>query len=257
MGGVFISYRRDDSDVAAGRLADDLSEIFGHDSIFRDVDKLEPGVDYENALDHALNSCVALIAVIGPRWSSITTEAGLRRLEDSSDWVRAEISRALARSVRVIPVLISGTIMPRELEVPVELKPLLKRQACELSDRHWKQDLELLKQALEKIPGIAKRAPISGSFPTKTGKVKLVGSKQWFLIYPQMVVFIDNKEVTRMKVTDQVTVEVKPGAHTIFVKSLLSSSNTASFDLKPKQTQTISVSVSRITGGLKIARLDE
>jgi hypothetical protein len=61
MAGVFISYRRNDSDVAAGRLADDLSEIFGRDSIFRDVDRLEAGEDYANALDHALNSCVALL----------------------------------------------------------------------------------------------------------------------------------------------------------------------------------------------------
>jgi hypothetical protein len=121
--GVFVSYRRDDSDVAAGRLADDLSEIFGPDSIFRDVDNLEPGEDYEDALDRALDSCVALIAMIGPRWSSITTNVGLRRLEDPKDWVHAEISRALARGVRVIPVLISGTIMPREAEVPVDLKP--------------------------------------------------------------------------------------------------------------------------------------
>jgi hypothetical protein len=79
MAGVFISYRRDDSDVAAGRLADDLSEIVGPDSIFRDVDKLEPGEDYEDALDRALDSRVALIAIISPRWSSITTEVGLRR----------------------------------------------------------------------------------------------------------------------------------------------------------------------------------
>ena len=31
MAGIFISYRRDDSDVAAGRLAHDLAAIFGSD----------------------------------------------------------------------------------------------------------------------------------------------------------------------------------------------------------------------------------
>jgi len=257
MAGVFISYRRDDSDVAAGRLADDLSEILGADSIFRDIDKLEPGEDYEEALDRALDSCVALIAMIGPRWSSIATDVGLRRLEDPKDWVRAEISRALARGVRVIPVLISGTIMPREAEVPVDLKPLLKRQAFEVSDRHWKQDLDLLAQALQKIPGIAGRAPILVSLPTSTGKVKLVGSNQWFLISPQIVIFIDDKEVTRLKLSDQVTVEVESGPHTIFGKMALNSSNTETFDLKPEQTQTFSVSVARATGRLKIEPLVE
>jgi hypothetical protein len=162
MAGVFISYRRNDSDVAAGRLADDLMEIFGRDAIFRDVDTLEAGEDYTTALDGALDSCVALIVIIGPRWSNITDDLGHRRLENPTDWVRLEVKRALERGIRVIPVLISAA-MPREADVPADLKLLLQRQALELSDRHWKQDVELLAQALERVPGIAKRAPPSES----------------------------------------------------------------------------------------------
>jgi hypothetical protein len=90
MAGIFISYRRNDSDVAAGRLADDLSEVFGREAIFRDVDTLEAGEDYTKALDHALDSCVALIAMIGPSWSNITDDLGHRRLEDPKDWVRID-----------------------------------------------------------------------------------------------------------------------------------------------------------------------
>jgi TIR domain len=153
MAGVFISYRRSDSDVAAGRLADDLTAIFGRDTIFRDVDTLELGEDYTMALDHALDSCAALIAMIGPRWANITDDAGRRRLDDPKDWVRLEITRALERGIRVIPVLISATI-PRETEVPTDMKSLLQRQALELSDRHWRQDIELLAEALKKVPGI-------------------------------------------------------------------------------------------------------
>ena len=155
MAGVFISYRRSDSDVAAGRLADDLSAIFGRAAIFRDVDTLEPGENYTTALDHALDSCAALIALIGPRWSSVTDDAGRRRLEDPADWVRAEVRRALERDIRVIPLLLSAT-MPLEKDVPADLKPLLQRQALEISDRHWSQDVELLAQALERIPGITR-----------------------------------------------------------------------------------------------------
>lgn len=162
MAGVFISYRRSDSDVAAGRLADDLSEIFGRDSVFRDVDTLEAGEDYTKALDHALDSCVALIVMIGPRWSNATDDLGHRRLEDPRDWVRMEISRALDRGVRVIPVLVSAA-MPRETDVPADLIPLLQRQALELTDRHWRLDVDLLAQALEKVPGFAKRV----SAPTR------------------------------------------------------------------------------------------
>src|SRR5260370_36307790 len=46
--------------------------------------------------------------------------------------------------------------MPQETDVPGDLKSLLQRQALDLSDRHWRQDVELLAQALEKGPGIAK-----------------------------------------------------------------------------------------------------
>ena len=159
MAGVFISYRRSDSDVAAGRLADDLEEIFGREAIFRDVDTLQPGENYMTALDHALGSCAALIAMIGPRWSSITDEAGRRRLEDPTDWVRAEVRRALERDVRVIPLLI-GSTMPRDADIPADLKALLQRQALDISDRHWSQDVELLARVLERIPGI-KRLPSS------------------------------------------------------------------------------------------------
>lgn len=168
MGGIFISYRRNDSDVAAGRLADDLSAIFGAANIFRDIDSLHPGQDYEEALDSALESCAVLIAVIGPRWSTITNKEGQRRLEDPTDWVCTEISRALARGIYVIPVLISGTNMPQDQEVPDSLKPLLKRQGIELDDRHWKQELVVLAQALEKLPGMTSRAPL----PATTGQVK-------------------------------------------------------------------------------------
>jgi hypothetical protein len=198
MRGIFISYRRHDSDIAAGRLADDLSEIFGPDSVFRDVDSLEPGANYESALDHALNSCAVLLALIGPRWSLRTDNASVRRLDDPQDWVRAEISRALARRIRVVPVLFSGTSMPQDADLPDEMKPLLKRQAFEISDRHWKRDLEDLAESLSKIPGIAKKGPASASRSVESGKLRLIGSKQFFIHFPQMLVFIGNQEVTRM-----------------------------------------------------------
>ncbi len=158
MAGVFISYRRSDSDVAAGRLADDLMEIFGRNVIFRDVDTLEPGENYVTALDHALDSCAAVIAMIGPHWSDVADATGHRRLEDPNDWVRAEVRRSLERGIRVIPVLISAS-MPPAADIPTDLQPLLQRQALEISDRHWRQDIELLAQALEKVPGITRLAP--------------------------------------------------------------------------------------------------
>ena len=253
MAGVFISYRRDDSDIAAGRLADDLSEIVGPDSIFRDIDTLEPGEDYEKALDHALDSCVVLIALIGSRWSSITNGSGSLRLADPKDWVRTEIRRALARGIRVIPVLLSGTLMPQAAVLPDDLRPLLRHQAFELGDRQWKQDVDILARALEKIPGIAGRFKAPGGSPVATCKVNLVGSKQVFpLLKLQMSIFLDDKEVGRMKLTDELTVEVEPGQHNIYARIPHSSSNTVSFELAVGETRIFTISQNRLSGRLTI-----
>jgi hypothetical protein len=64
-GGVFLSYRRDDSRHAAGRLADDLADRFGAQRIFRDIEAIAPGVDFSKALAQALSSCTCMVALIG------------------------------------------------------------------------------------------------------------------------------------------------------------------------------------------------
>ena len=43
MGGIFISYRREDSGLYAGRLRDTLSHHFGAEQVFRDIDSINPG----------------------------------------------------------------------------------------------------------------------------------------------------------------------------------------------------------------------
>lgn len=52
--GIFISYRRQDSQSAAGRLADSLERRFGKAQIFRDVETIQPGVDFVEAIECAL-----------------------------------------------------------------------------------------------------------------------------------------------------------------------------------------------------------
>jgi hypothetical protein len=56
--------------------------------------------------------CQVLLAVIGPTWLTVTDERGRRRLDDPDDIVRLEIEAALAREVRVIPILVEGAVMP-------------------------------------------------------------------------------------------------------------------------------------------------
>ena len=111
-GGIFISYRRDDSRHAAGRLVDRLAQIFPRDQLFMDIDAIEPGLDFEEVINEKLEACDVMLAVIGPNWATSRDESGALRLEDPDDFVRLEIAAALKRDIRVIPVLVDGAKIP-------------------------------------------------------------------------------------------------------------------------------------------------
>jgi len=100
--GIFISYRRDDSRHVAGRLADDLAQAFGPESIFRDIEGISLGLDFTQSLDAAMAACSVMLVLIGPNWLTIQNAQGQRRLDQPEDWIRQEIATALRRNVRVV-----------------------------------------------------------------------------------------------------------------------------------------------------------
>ncbi len=46
MRAIFISYRREDAEGEAGRLFDDLVDVYGENSVFMDVAAIEAGQDF-------------------------------------------------------------------------------------------------------------------------------------------------------------------------------------------------------------------
>lgn len=149
--GIFISYRRADASGHAGRLFDRLAAHFGKDAVFMDVEGIEAGVDFVDVIGEAVGSCAVLLAVMGRNWLSSADEQGRRRLEDPQDFIRLEIGNALARKVRVVPVLVEGAQMPAAEQLPEELRPLTRRQALELRDNRWDSDVESLIAVIERI----------------------------------------------------------------------------------------------------------
>ena len=107
-GRIFISYRRSDSAYAARALNSQLSAAFGDDKIFMDVEDIELGVDFGEKIQNVVASCDILLVVMGPDWLTVTDQQGGRRIDNPDDWVRLEVSAALERDVRVIPVLVKG-----------------------------------------------------------------------------------------------------------------------------------------------------
>jgi hypothetical protein len=150
MNGIFISYRRNDAPGYAGRLYDRLAAKFGADRVFMDVEGIEPGVDFVDAVERALASCEILIVLIGKDWLAVDS-AGRRRLDDPADFVHLETITALSRGIRVVPVLVEGAEMPRADSLPADLLPLTRRQAVELSHNHWEANSAELVRHLQKI----------------------------------------------------------------------------------------------------------
>ena len=157
-GRVFISYRREESSGMAGRLYDRLADRFGDDQVFMDVDTIALGVDFGQVITQAVSTCEVLLAVIGPRWLTITDEDGQRRLDDADDIVGLEIAAALERDIRVIPILIEGAAMPRRRELPDRLAKLARRNALILRHESFRFDADRLLDAIEPILR-AKAAP--------------------------------------------------------------------------------------------------
>ena len=134
---IFISYRRSDSERAAQRLVRALSQYLPHISIRTDLD-LEPGQDLDGIIDGLLNSCGALLIVIGPHW-----------LEGLEYVVRRFIGRALKDgTMQVIPILVEGAASPEADQLPDELKPLARRNPLVLHDEDWDEGLDRLARAL-------------------------------------------------------------------------------------------------------------
>jgi hypothetical protein len=151
-GRIFLSYRRDDAAADAFLIFDQLNVRFPG-RVFRDVSTVEPGVDFVDAIEQAIRSSKVLVALIGRQWLSMADAAGRRRLEDPRDFVRLEIAGALQQNIAVIPVLLRGARMPAPDQLPPDLAPLGRRQALDLTESHFEQDVEKLVRLLERQLG--------------------------------------------------------------------------------------------------------
>jgi hypothetical protein len=146
---IFLSYRREDSAGHTGRLHDRLVQKWGAERIFWDIDNIDPGVDFVEAIDQTLDKCPVVVVVIGPHWLSADA-SGRRRIDQELDFHRLEVERALSRKVRVIPALVGGAQMPSAESLPQSIRTLSRRNAFEITDKRFAYDASKLADAIEK-----------------------------------------------------------------------------------------------------------
>jgi hypothetical protein len=189
MARIFISYRRSDTPVHASRLFEWLSDRYGPEQVFRDVDVLRPGLDFSEAIDRAVGESDVLLAVIGREW--LVDDQGHRRLDDAQDYVRREIETALGRRTSVVPVLVEGARMPAEEELPPSLARLSRLQAAELSDdARWKFDKEVLLERLDDMLEFKPREPAPLTPPRLADPSKPFVKWGWIMTAASIIPFL-------------------------------------------------------------------
>ncbi|MFI5271991.1 MAG: TIR domain-containing protein [Ktedonobacterales bacterium] len=133
---LFISYRRADSASVAGRIYDRLTAYFGREALFKDVDNIPIGANFEQVIAGVIEQCSVALVLVGPTWATIATEHG-PRLDNPQDVVRLEVEAALRRGVPVIPVLVEGASMPDPATLSPSLRPLFARGTMQARNDPW------------------------------------------------------------------------------------------------------------------------
>lgn len=124
-----------------------------------DIDSIPGGVDFAQHIQDKLSKRPVVIVLIGKTWLEVTNEAGGRRLDDPQDFVRIEVASALSKGLKVFPVLVAEAKMPKANELPKGLEKLSRLHAREISQNHFKDDVELLIRDID-IRTWARFAPI-------------------------------------------------------------------------------------------------
>jgi hypothetical protein len=175
---IFISYRRDDSAGHAGRVHDRLQGEFGRDLLFMDVDSIPLGTNFVEVLAEEITKCDALLAIIGPGWLDARDEKNQRRLEKPDDFVRVEIGTALKRGIRVIPVLLEGTHVPKADQLPDDLKGLALRNGLDVRHASFSEDMERLIHGLK---GAQSRQVPAPAAPALVDSNSAPSPRHWFV----------------------------------------------------------------------------
>lgn len=202
--GIFISYRHDDSLVAAGALYRELIDHhYNKELVFWDFG-IQPGDNWLQTIEQKLDASKVLLAVVGPRWIDMAANwpAGER------DFVRAELERARTKRIRVIPVRVAGARVPTRKELPRDLRWLVDDQVqwANLSEEHYRIDVGRL---VEVIGGAEGTLRVSGGPEPAPGRLVLRNDGPY-------AVFVDEKllgEFDPLKGEREVALRIPRGKH--------------------------------------------
>jgi hypothetical protein len=127
---ILICYRREDGEYPAYLIYKGLSDHFGSESDYFDVDTIQLVTEYHEYHKNQISEYDILLAVIGDQW----VETLEQRVGDPKDFVQIEIKAALNRDIPIVPILVGQALAPDEKQLPPELVGLFYRNAVEVRD---------------------------------------------------------------------------------------------------------------------------
>jgi hypothetical protein len=160
---IVISYRSEDRG-SAGHLCESLETHFGPEAIFMDQSHLRGGVNFPEAIATAIRNCTVVIAVVTPvNWSMGFAEP--------DDWVRRELTEALAAGKQVMPVRMHGALPPGE-GLPPDLAELANLHARSIDDEDFKSDVL---RVVDDLRQLVASPPPEAAFPElpKQGRIEM------------------------------------------------------------------------------------
>jgi hypothetical protein len=155
---IFISYRVEDSAMAAGRISDYLKHLYGKDAIYFDQDNIGAGHKWRDSIDEALSKVSVFLPIIGNKWIS-------PRFKDKDDVLTHEIQTALSRKIRIIPLLVNNA-NPKILShpsLPDIIKHLTQHQSKSIRHQSFDDDMKALVDELKEYVPLVRIPPANGN----------------------------------------------------------------------------------------------
>ncbi|GAA5119731.1 hypothetical protein GCM10023212_12270 [Luteolibacter yonseiensis] len=150
---VFISYRRNDGNTTAAWLASELERELERDDIFLDRSQIEPGEVFSAVLEKAVNVSPVFICLIGPRWNEVID--GVPRLQRSGDYVRRELTLAIAGAKSIIPVLHDGARMPAADLLPEDIRSIRDHHCLDMEAQRQQVSMsELVGRVIDRLDSL-------------------------------------------------------------------------------------------------------
>ena len=151
---IFISYRRDDTAPAAGRLYDRFSRLLGKKQVFLDVGAIDAGENFEEKISAELNKADVILVLIGKKWMDPSPGGDKPRLFNDGDHVGFEVRTALQSKAATLPVLVDGAPMPPPHALPEGIAAISKLNAPPLRYETFDADADFIaRKSLRLAPG--------------------------------------------------------------------------------------------------------